>query len=175
MRSRKPESTNLFDPEALRRLAEEEQPPNTEASTAGPWQVAKHAAGWAVTAAGREAPEVTARCRWVALLAAAALPAGGRAPRFGLADSPGGPPFPLLDRGEPAGEMATWSDELVAALNVLDAVASSPACLAFLLAAAGAEALERAGAIAAARLGADGESRDAHVDGGPLGEGGGGP
>jgi hypothetical protein len=81
---------HLAHPEALRRLAEEEQPPNTEASTAGPWQVARHAAGWAVPVACREAPEVTARCRWLALLAAVALAAGGRAPRLGLAEGGGG-------------------------------------------------------------------------------------
>jgi hypothetical protein len=142
---------NAFDPDFLRRFGEEDQPPNNEGETAGPWEVAAAAGGWTVTAAGAGAPEAVARERAVALLAAAALPATGRPPRFTL-EAVVARPFPLLDGCRPAGSLAHHSLHLVEVMNALDAVAASPPALAALLAAAGAEALARAGRLLAEGL-----------------------
>jgi hypothetical protein len=155
MRSRTPQSnprsTSIFDPDFLRRLAEEDQPPNVQAEGAGPWEVAPVGDGWACTAAGAEAPRLVAREVHVALLAAAALPAAARPPRFTLGEVVARP-FPLLDGCRPAGSLAVFDPDLVAAMNVLDAVAASPVALALLLKVAGAAAVERAGRLMAADL-----------------------
>jgi hypothetical protein len=58
-------------------------------------------------------------------------------------------PFPLLDGCRPAGSLAHHSPHLVEVMNALDAVTASPPALAALLAAAGAEALARAGRLLA--------------------------
>jgi hypothetical protein len=155
MRSRTPQSTvpssSVFDPDFLRRLGEEDQPPNVEAEAAGPWEVSAVADGWACTAAGAEEPRLVAREVHVALLAAAALPAAARPPRFTLAEVVARP-FPLLDGWRPAGSLAVFDPDLVAAMNVLDAVAASPVALALQLKVAGAAAVERAGRLMAADL-----------------------
>jgi hypothetical protein len=159
MRSRTPKSNprsaTVFDPDFLRRLGEEDQPPNVEAEAAGPWEVSPVADGWACTAAGAEEPRLVAREPHVALLAAVALPAAARSPRFTLGEVVARP-FPLLDSCRPAGSLAVFDPDLVAAMNVLGAVAASPVALALLLKVAGADAVERAGRLMAADLEAGG-------------------
>jgi hypothetical protein len=151
MRSRDPQSSNPFDLPFAEGSALDEEPPNTEAEYAGPWRVEPTAAGWGCIADGETEPEAVLDDRYLALLAAAALPASGIPGRFRLQDRPE-PPFPILDHGQPAGSSATFNQELIAALNTLAALIASPSSLAYLLQAAGATTARRAGKILAQRL-----------------------
>ena len=150
---------NLFDADLLDRLAGEEEPPATEAETAGPWRVEPAAeGGWACLAEGEETPLAVLAERHGAYLLAAALPASGEVGRFRIGEA-AGPPYPLLEDGRPAGTLAVASEELVSTLNLLAAVGRSPRSVAFLLRALGRPVLERAGRIVASWIAEEGVAR----------------
>jgi hypothetical protein len=96
--------------------------------------------------------------RWRALLAAAVLPGTGRDPAYRLRTEADAEGFALiygLDRDgapEVAGHLRLFDEGLASALSVADALLRSPESLALLLEAAGKAALDRAGAILAARV-----------------------
>lgn len=142
---------NAFDPGFLDRFGEEDQPPSTEADTAGPWRVEEAPGGWGVFAEGDDEPEAVFAERELALLAAAALPASGAADRFHLQDQPERP-FPVRDHGQPVGTVRWWRDDLIGTMNQLSALARSPASMAYLLEASGATTLERAGRVLEHRI-----------------------
>lgn len=95
--------------------------------------------------------------RQLALLAAAALPAVGRAPAFRVVPEMQDGRYPILREGEPGGSLSVFLTDLAPALDLLIAVMRSPAALALLLEAAGGTALERAGRELALRLGVGGD------------------
>jgi len=149
--SRWPSPANLFDAEALWQLAEEDGPAATEAETARPWCVERPAeGGWALVAEGLAELRTVCGEYQVALLLAAALPGSGRRSRFALGEQ--GPPFLLLDEGEPAARLPVFHADLATEESALAAVLRSPASLALLLEAAGAELLGQAARIVARRL-----------------------
>lgn len=144
---------NAFDPEFLERFGQEDQPPSTEADTAGPWRVEPAPGGWGVLAEGEDEPEAVFAERELALLAAAALPASGAADRFHLENRPDRP-FPVRDHGQPAGSVRWWRDELISTMNHLAVLTRSPSCMAHLLEASGAMTLERTGRVLEHRIAA---------------------
>ena len=91
--------------------------------------------------------------RWLALLAAAVYPGTGRDALFRLAKERTEAGFALsLGDSEPAGHLALFDENLVAALHAASALLRSPRALAYFLEAAGAVALERAGALLEERV-----------------------
>jgi len=148
----------VFTEEALALLRRREEPPTAaEAELAGPWEVRRLPGGdWGVfrradLAAGRP-PLVRLKAHWLALLAAAALPALGREAPFRVhpeADEEG---YPLLRAGAEVGSVAFFLAELATALDLLEPILRSPAALALLFEAAGATALESAGSELGLRL-----------------------
>jgi hypothetical protein len=148
-------AVNAFDPTFLDLMGERDQPPSSEADTAGPWRVEEVAGGWGCFAEGEVQPEAVFREREVALLAAAALPPSAAAGRFRLENRPQRP-YPILHRGEVVGHLAWWREDLVTTMGHLAALTELPSSLAHLLEAAGVVALERMGKILAHRVGREG-------------------
>jgi hypothetical protein len=150
--------SRVFAPEYLAYLAQRDEPESApEADTAGPWHDEPHPDGFAVlregesVAKGHEPAAVFLR-RELALLTAAGLPGTGRRLRFRLSPDPDAHGFPILLEGRQVGHMRYFDEELLAVLNVLDSVVSSPHALALLLDAIGGLALEHLETIAVARL-----------------------
>jgi hypothetical protein len=158
---------NAFDRAFLDVLDPEDDPVTaTEAAAEGPWTVVRVAAPkipfaepngpepWAVVREG-EPPDADPAATFVHLhparLAAAAVPIAARDPayRLGREQDPRG--FALRQDGRVVGHLPWHHQELVAALNHLDALARSPRALAAVLEAAGATALARVGALLARR------------------------
>jgi hypothetical protein len=83
-----------------------------------------------------------------ARLAAAALPSTGRRSRYRLGKDSDGLGYPVYDDAQVVGHFERFHEDLVVALNVVDALISSPGALAWLLDAAGGLALGHAGKIA---------------------------
>jgi hypothetical protein len=143
----------------LRRIAELDEPATAgEADVAGPWHVEeipgpKGETAFGLFRAGESLdrgfePAAVFRWRWLALLAAAGYPATGRDAAFRLAKEKTDEGFSLTTAaGESAGHLELFDENLVAALHVLDSLIRTPESLAWILEAAGAVALERAGAI----------------------------
>lgn len=148
---------NAFDPAFLDRFGAEDQPPSTEADTAGPWRVESAPGGWGVFAEGEDEPEAVFAERELALLAAAALPASGAADRFHLQDQPERP-YPVRDHGQPVGTVRWWRDDLIQTMSHLSVLARSPASMAYLLEASGAMTLERTGRVLQHRVAARAEA-----------------
>jgi hypothetical protein len=164
---------NAFTLAFLDHLDPEDDPPTaTEALAEGPWTVVRVAAPripfaepngeppcetepWAVVRAGGrpdiEPPAATFVHLHPARLASAAVPIAARdaAYRLDRAASPRG--FALRHGDRVAGHLPWHHQELVVALNHLDALARSPRALTAVLEAAGASALRRAGALLAGR------------------------
>jgi hypothetical protein len=159
---------NAFDRAFLDLLDPEDDPVTaTEAVAEGPWAVVRLTAPkipfaepngpepWAVVREGDrpedEPPAATFVHLHPARLAAAAVPiaARGAAYRLDRVQDPRG--FPLRHDGRVIGHLPWHHQELVAALNHLDALARSPRALAAVLEAAGASALQRIGALLARR------------------------
>src|SRR5215208_840545 len=93
--------------------------------------------------------------RFLALLAAAALPGTGREPLLSLARDldPDGQSYAIqLDDGTVVGQLAQFDEALLDDMNALAGIVRLPASLAFVLEAAGAVALERCGAILEERV-----------------------
>src|SRR5215208_4016400 len=91
--------------------------------------------------------------RFLALLAAAVLPGTGRELLLHLYPDPGPDGYEVrLDDGTVVGCLGQFDEALTDGMNIALGLARGPASLAFLLAAAGAVALERCGAILAERI-----------------------
>jgi hypothetical protein len=86
-----------------------------------------------------------------ARLAAAVLPSTGRSSRYRLGKDPDALGYPVLDDNQVVGHFQFFNEDLLAALNVVDALVSAPRDLAWLLDAAGGLALDHAGKIALER------------------------
>ncbi len=145
---------NAFTPEFLKRVGERDEPLTAgEADMAGPWQLEEiPGSGWGLFRLGEEParrfrPFAVFRRRSVALLAAAILPGTGRDAAFRLQVDPELAGYAVVGSGELVGHLALFDDRLIEALHVAEMLVRSPESLARLLEAAGAIALERAGAI----------------------------
>jgi hypothetical protein len=154
-----PIPSNAFVQEYLALLDERDEPITVaEADYAGPWDVDPHPrGGHAVLRAGQDlergdAPYAVFTLQEVAQMAAATLPGTGREKRYRLGrDEEPGRGYPILRAGELVGHVQLFDEDLVAALNVLDALLSSPYDFAWLLEAAGGVALQHVGRISMAR------------------------
>jgi hypothetical protein len=161
-------SGNAFDRAFLDLLDPEDDPVTaTEAVAEGPWTVVRVTAPkipfaepngpepWAVVREGDrpedEPPAATFVHLHPARLAAAAVPVAARDAAFRLDREQDPRGFPLRHDGRVIGHLPWHHQELVAALNHLDALARSPRALAAVLEAAGASALARVGALLARR------------------------
>lgn len=145
---------NAFVEDYLALLNERDEPLTAaEADYAGPWSVeARRQGGHAVVRIAEEEPYAVFEVAEMAQIAAAVLPGTGREKRYRLGkDEDPGRGFPVYRSGEPVGHIRLFDEELVAALNVLDALLSSPYDFAWLLEAAGGLALQQVGRISMAR------------------------
>ena len=145
---------NAFVEDYLALLNERDEPLTAaEADYAGPWSVeARQRGGHAVVRPAEEVPYAIFEAVEIAQIAAAVLPGTGREKRYRLGkDEDSGRGFPVYRSGELVGHVRLFDEELVAALNVLDALLSSPYDFAWLLEAAGGLALQQVGRISMAR------------------------
>jgi hypothetical protein len=151
--------SNAFVEDYLALLNERDEPITApEAEYAGPWSVeARRQGGHAVLRAAEDLdrgdePYAVFEALEIAQIAAAVLPGTGREKRYRLGkDQDSGRGFPVYRSGELAGHLRLFDEEVVAALNVLDALLSSPYDFAWLLEAAGGLALQHVGRISMAR------------------------
>lgn len=152
---------NAFTEEYLSLLSRRDEPVTAaEADTAGPWHLEAHPQGWAVLRQGeslekRDTPTALFQKKDAARLTAAVLPGTGRRPRYQLGKDAEPMGYPLLDDGRIVGHVRFFDEDLIHALNVVDALASMPRDLAWLLDGAGGLALDHAGKIALERAGAE--------------------
>ena len=151
--------TRIFTEEYLALLAERDEPETApEADTAGPWHVEPHPRGRAVLREGEslkngEAPVAVVLRKEVAQILAAALPGTGRRFRYHLSTDPDAEGHtPVLLEGRQVGTFRYFDENLLAALNAIDALLSAPRDFAWLLDAMGGLALEHVDKIAVARL-----------------------
>jgi len=152
-------SSPLSAPEYLAWLAQRDEPHTaSEADFAGPWHLEAHPqGGWAVLREGESldfgsTPTAVFTKKEAAQLAAAILPGTGRRLRYRLGPDPDPQGFPILLEGDLAGHSRHFNEDLLAALNTADALASAPRDFAWLLDAMGGLALEHVDRIAVARL-----------------------
>src|SRR6185436_12130202 len=149
---------NAFDSEFLALLSDRDEPVTAaEADVAGPWHLEQHPwGGWAVLWQGASVtssqPPAIFTKKDAARLAAAVLPSTGRRSRYRLGKEPDALGYPVYDEDQVVGHLGHFNEDLLVALNVVDALVSSPASLAWLLDAAGGLALANAGKIALGRL-----------------------
>jgi hypothetical protein len=146
--------SNAFVEDYLALLNERDEPLTAaEADYAGPWSVeARPQGGHAVLRPAEEVPYGIFEAVEIAQIAAAVLPGSGREKRYRLGkDEDSGRGFPVYRSGEVVGHVRLFDEELVAGLNVLDALLSSPYDFAWLLEAAGGLALQQVGRISMAR------------------------
>jgi hypothetical protein len=152
-----PTAPNAFTPEYLELLAERDEPVTAaEADVAGPWHLEAHpSSGWAVLRQGESLegsqPVAIFSKKDAARLAAAVLPSTGRPSRYRLGKDPDALGYPIFDENQVVGHFERFHEDLLVALNVVDALVSSPGDLAWLLDAAGGLALDHAGKIALER------------------------
>ena len=163
MRTRKDRSTpvpaHAFNPEYLELLLRRDEPvTGAEADASSPWHLEPHpsSGGWAVLRQGESlakgsAPYALFQKKDAARLAAAVIPGTGRRLRYRLGKDPDALGYPLLDDGEAVGHFQFFDEDLLAALNVVDALVSIPRDLAWLLDGAGGLALDHTGKIALER------------------------
>jgi len=150
-------ASNAFTAEYLELLAERDEPVTAaEADVAGPWHLEAHpASGWAVLRQGASLessqPVAIFSKKDAARLAAAVLPSTGRPSRYRLGKDPDALGYPVYAEDQVVGHFERFHEDLVVALNVVDALVSSPGDLAWLLDAAGGLALDHAGKIALER------------------------
>ena len=148
---------NAFTEEYLDLLSQRDEPVTAaEADTAGPWHLEAHPQGWAVLRQGESlekgsAPAAVFLRKDAARLLAAVLPGTGRRLRYRLGKEAETPGYPLFDDGRVVGHLRFFDEDLVSALNVVDALVSMPRDLAWLLDGAGGLALDHAGKIALER------------------------
>jgi hypothetical protein len=140
--------THIFTPEYLAWLAERDEPDTAaEADFAGPWHLERHPRGWAVLREGESlaagsTPTAVFEKKEAAQLTAAVLPGTGRRLRYRLDPDPDPQGFPILLEGRLAGHSRHFNEDLLAALNTVDALAAAPRDFASLLDALGGLALE---------------------------------
>jgi hypothetical protein len=151
--------THIFTPEFLAFLAERDEPETAgEADALGPWHVeADPRGGWAVLREGESLevgsiPMAIFLRKELAQIAAAVLPGTGRRLRYRLGPDPEERGFPILLDGRLAGYSRHFLEDLVVALNVVDALLAAPRDFAWLLEAMGGLALEHVDTIAVSRL-----------------------
>lgn len=150
---------NAFVQEYLALLEERDEPMTAaEADYAGPWHVQDYARGGHAVLRSGEAvgPGIDPYALFgpleVAQLAAAVLPGTGREKRYRIGtDEDAGQGYPVFRAGELVGHVRLFDEELITALNVLDALLASPYDFAWLLEAAGGLALHHVGRISMAR------------------------
>ena len=156
-----PTPPNAFDPTFLRRFDERDEPPTaSEADMAGPWTVEPvSGVGFALYRAGESRargfkPAALFTERWLALLAAAVLPGTGREPLLFLSQEAGAGGSYTVTRkdGWPVGQLAVFDERLVDSMNAALGMIRLPQSIADFLEAAGAVALERAGALLEQRI-----------------------
>lgn len=153
-------SRNAFSPSFLQQLGERDEPLTSgEADMAGPWHVEEiPGEGHGIFRLGESLergfePYAVFRSRSHALLAAAVLPGTGRDPVFRLDPERGTRGFAVrTPEGEVVGYCDLFDENLTGALALGDGLLRAPECLAGLLEAAGAVALERAGVILEERV-----------------------
>ena len=154
---------NVFTREFLRRFDErfdEDAEPATaaEAVVSGVGPVFPVDEAFAVYLPGESEekgnlPVAVFRERWRAQLAAAVLPGTGRDPAYRLDPEEGEEGYAIrTPDGEVVGHCALFDENLIDALDLGDGLLRSPHCLAGLIEAAGAVALERAGVILEGRV-----------------------
>ena len=161
MRSQMNGSTaaNAFTEDYLALLNERDEPVTaTEADYAGPWSIEDLSqGGHTVSRAGGDRPYAVFSMLELAQVAAAVLPGTGREKRYKLGrDEEPGRGYPIFRSGETVGYVGLFDEDLVAALNVIDALLASPNDFAWLLEAAGGLALQHVGRISMARAAAAG-------------------
>lgn len=150
---------NAFTEDYLALLNERDEPITaTEADYAGPWSIEDlPQGGHTVRRAGGDRPYAAFSRLELAQVAASVLPGTGRERRYKLGrDEEPGRGYPITRSGETVGYVALFDEDLVAALNVVDALLSSPHDFAWLLEAAGGLALQHVGRISMARAAASG-------------------
>ena len=148
---------NAFTEEYLALLNERDEPITAaEADYAGPWSVEDlPQGGHAVRRAGGDQPYAVFSLLELTQVAAAVLPGTGREKRYQLGrDEEPGRGYPIFRTGETVGYVQLFDEDLVAALNVIDALLASPHDFAWLLEAAGGLALQHVGRISMARAAA---------------------
>ena len=122
---------------------------------AGPWTVEPvPGIGYALYRAGETSargfrPTALFTERWLALLAAAALPGIGREPSLFLSkEAEADSTYTLAQKdGRPVGQLALFDERLVDSMNAALGMIRLPESIADFLEAAGTVALERAGAL----------------------------
>jgi hypothetical protein len=148
---------NAFTEEYLDLLSHRDEPVTAaEADTAGPWHLEAHPQGWAVLRQGESlekgsTPAAVFLKRDAARLTAAVLPGTGRRQRYRLGKDAETLGYPLFDESRVVGHLRFFDEDLVNALNVVDALVSMPRDLAWMLDGAGGLALDHAGKIALER------------------------
>lgn len=151
-------SANAFTQEYLELLSQRDEPvTGAEADAAGPWHLEPHPQGWAVLRQGESlekgsTPTAVLLKQDAARLTAAVLPGTGRRLRYRLGKDAETLGYPLLDDGRMVGHLRFFDENLLAALNVADALVSMPRDLAWMLDGAGGLALDHAGKIALERV-----------------------
>jgi hypothetical protein len=152
-----PVPVNAFTEEYLALLNERDEPITAaEADYAGPWSVDDlPQGGHAVRRPEQARPYAVFSLLELAQVAAAILPGTGREKRYKLGrDEEPGRGYPIFRAGETVGYVELFDEDLVAALNVIDALLASPHDFAWLLEAAGGLALQHVGRISMARAAA---------------------
>jgi hypothetical protein len=152
-------AANAFAADYLELLAQQDEPRTAaEADLAGPWQIEQmEDRNWAVLRPGEslargDVPFGIFDELPMAQVFAAILPGIGREPRYVLGKEQEDGVFPLCYLGEKVGSMREFNEDAVAALNLADALMTSPNEFAWLLAAAGGVALEHTGRISLERV-----------------------
>ena len=157
--------TNAFDPRVLDLLGERAEPSTArEADVAGPWRVEPTGEPTDQTFSlfrpgevpGKHRPLAAFTVSQLALLAAAVLPGVGHDPAYRLRKDPDPEGYAIESRPAWAavvGHLAVFDETLIASMNVLHSLLTTPESLANLLEAAGAEALHHAGTLLATRIG----------------------
>lgn len=142
---------NAFTAEFLERLRRRDEPAGSaEADLAGPWRIEPTAAGFALfrgwESAGRgDLPFARFRRREDALLFFAILPGRAQEPVYALRKETGVSGYVIEGGGEALGSLKTFDPDVVSASATAASLVRSPLCLAALLEAAGAFALDAAG------------------------------
>src|SRR6185295_13454598 len=136
-----PDSSNAFSSPFLDQLDKRDEPPTAgEADVAGPWRVEPlPGLGFGLFRAGETLargfrPAAVFPDRWLALLAAAVLPATGRDALLHLQKQPDAEGYGVaLDDGAVVGHLELFDEPLLDAMNVAVGLARSPQSLAYLL------------------------------------------
>ena len=151
-------SPNAFTPEYLDLLNQRDEPASaSDADAAGPWHLERTSeGGWAVLRLGEslgrgDVPSGDFIRPEFAKLTAGLLPGTGKSKRFRQGKDHDGRGYPVYYDGDWIGHLPLFDEDLIASLNIADALLSAPNDLAWVLDAAGGVALEHTGKISLAR------------------------